>query len=87
MSMNDDEVHLLPLINNNDFDNSSFSLRTMPGYTFYPSSADWVSSMNDDNDTEDRIDTVADKASEQQQHSKSLSARSKQLALFNMWKK
>ncbi|CAF4654040.1 unnamed protein product, partial [Rotaria sp. Silwood2] len=64
------------------------SLRTMPGYTFDPSSADWESSTNDDNDTEDRIDIVADKASEQQQqHTQSLATRSKQLTLFNMWKK
>ncbi|CAF1213314.1 unnamed protein product [Rotaria sordida] len=68
-------------------DDSPFSLRTMPGYTFDPSSADWVSSMNDENDTEDRIDIVADKASEQQQHTQSLATRSKQLTLFNMWKK
>ncbi|CAF4031577.1 unnamed protein product [Rotaria sp. Silwood2] len=69
-------------------DNSPFSLRTMPGYTFDPSSADWESSTNDDNDTEDRIDIVADKASEQQQqHTQSLATRSKQLTLFNMWKK
>ncbi|CAF1506929.1 unnamed protein product [Rotaria sordida] len=65
-------------------DNSSFSLRTMPGYTFDPSSADWVSSINDDNDIEDRIDIVADKSSEQQQHTQSLATRSKQLTLFNM---
>ncbi|CAF3428989.1 unnamed protein product [Rotaria socialis] len=40
-----------------------------------------------DNDTEDRIDVVADKASEQQQqHTQSLATRSKQLTLFNMWK-
>ncbi|CAF4475491.1 unnamed protein product, partial [Rotaria sp. Silwood2] len=63
-------------------DNSPFSLRTMPGYTFDPSSADWESSTNDDNDTEDRIDIVADKASEQQQqHTQSLATRSKQLTL------
>ncbi|CAF4975793.1 unnamed protein product [Rotaria sp. Silwood1] len=64
-------------------DNSPFFLRTMPGYTFDPSSADWVSSINDDNDIEDRIDIVADKASEQQ-HTQSLATRSKQLTLLNM---
>ena len=56
-------------------DDSSFSLRTMPGYTFDPSSAGWVSSMNDDNDIEDRIDIVADKALEKQQHIQSLSTQ------------
>ncbi|CAF2518149.1 unnamed protein product [Rotaria sp. Silwood2] len=68
-------------------DNSPFSLRTMPGSTFDLSSADSESSTNGDNDTEDCIDIVADKATEQQQHTQSLAIRSKQLTLFNMWKK
>ena len=59
----------------------------MPGYTFDPSSAGWVSSMNDDNDIEDRIDIVADKALEKQQHIQSLSTQSKQITLIDMWKK
>ncbi|CAF4822182.1 unnamed protein product, partial [Rotaria sp. Silwood2] len=68
-------------------DNSPFSLRTMPDSTFDLSSADSESSTNGDNDTEDCIDIVADKATEQQQHTQSLAIRSKQLTLFNMWKK
>ncbi|CAF4541737.1 unnamed protein product [Rotaria sp. Silwood2] len=68
-------------------DNSPFSLRTMPDSTFDLSSADSESSTNGDNDTEDCIDIVADKATEHQQHTQSLAIRSKQLTLFNMWKK
>lgn len=67
-------------------DDSPFSLRTMPGYIFDPSSADWVSSTNDNDDAEDRINTAADEASTQQ-HTQSLSTQSKQLTLLNMWKK
>ncbi|CAF2118762.1 unnamed protein product [Rotaria magnacalcarata] len=83
MLINDAAVHLLPLIDNNDFDNSSSEsedddsievvsnvdeeenkIIDMTKYLTF--SSDDESEM-DDNDAEDRIDVVADKASEQQQ--------------------
>ncbi|CAF1058410.1 unnamed protein product [Rotaria magnacalcarata] len=83
MLINDAAVHLLPLIDNNDFDNSSSEsedddsievvsnvdeeenkIIDMTKYLTF--SSDDESEM-DDNDTEDRIDVVVDKASEQQQ--------------------
>ncbi|CAF2125352.1 unnamed protein product, partial [Rotaria magnacalcarata] len=83
MLINDAAVHLLPLIDNNDFDNSSSEsedddsievvsnvgeeenkIIDMTKYLTF--SSDDESEM-DDNDTEDRIDIVVDKASEQQQ--------------------
>jgi hypothetical protein len=48
-------------------DDSPVSLRSMPGYTFDPTSAECLSSMDDDYDKHDRIDIVAEEASEQHQ--------------------
>ncbi|CAF4650088.1 unnamed protein product [Rotaria sp. Silwood2] len=48
-------------------DNSLASLRSMPGYTFDPTSVECLSLMDDNYDNEERIDIVAEAASEQQQ--------------------
>lgn len=70
-------------------DDSPVPLRSMPGYSFDPTSADYLSLSNDDYDTEDRIDIVAEEVSEKQQQQQQQSApiASTQLKITNMWKK
>ncbi len=71
-------------------DDSPISLRSMPGYTFDPTSVDCLSLMDDDYDNEDRIDIVAEEASDQQQQQRTntqlISTQTKQLTLTNVWK-
>ncbi|CAF3067168.1 unnamed protein product [Rotaria sp. Silwood2] len=62
--------------------NSPVSLRSMPGYTFGPTSVDCLSLIDDN---EDRIDIVAEEALEQQR-TQITSTQTKQLTLINMWK-
>jgi hypothetical protein len=47
-------------------DDSPASLRSLPGHTFDPTSADSLLSMDDDYDQDDRIDIVAEEVSKQQ---------------------
>lgn len=65
-------------------DDSPVSLRSMPGYTFDPTAADCLSSMDDDYDKDDRIDIVAEEAvsKQQKQHSQLTLT---QLTITNMW--
>lgn len=66
-------------------DDSPVSIRTMPGYTFDPTSVDCLSSMDDDYDKDDRIDIVAKEVSEQQKQDARFSLT--QLTITGMWKK
>lgn len=66
-------------------DDSPVSIRTMPGYTFDPTSVACLSSMNDDYDTDDRIDIVAKEISEQQKQKTQLTLA--QLTITDMWRK
>ena len=71
-------------------DNSPITLRTMPGFTFDPSSVDDLSPMDINYDNEDRIEISAAEAAEeqkQQQCTQTTSTQMKQLTLLNMWKK
>jgi hypothetical protein len=58
----------------------------MPGYTFDPTTVDCLSLMDDKYDDEDRIDIVAQEASQQQQRTQITSTQTKQLTLLKMWK-
>ncbi len=68
-------------------DNLPLSLRSMPGYTFDPSAADCLSSMDDDYDKDDRIDIVAEEtSSKQQKQNQRFQLSLTQLKNNNMWK-
>ena len=67
-------------------DDSVVSPRTMPGFSFDPISVDYPISTSDNNDNdeeENRIDTVAIQITQQQNN---MSSNKKQLTLTNMWK-
>ena len=67
-------------------DDSMASPRTLPSFSFDPTSVDYpisTSGKNDDDEEKNRIDTAAFEIMQQQ---KNMSFNKKQLMLTNMWK-